>query len=661
MHFLHPSPFTGIMLALIGAFGIAGFQLHARSVPVPSLIPTPAALDVPYSAENPPGPTFSEAEKRQQVIDGQRIRAEILEAFHEGRDGYTISPGNYRFDSKYQEVHGNTFALVDLHRDQSNPFQIKGYGVTFWFNLDDTPAPHYLQMIKVLNCSHLSIEGLTVDSDPRGCMDAKITAFDFEGNRIQVKPVEGTRLIQKAPLHENRFIPYKWNGHHIASLYQIDSDWGPGNVLYEKMERTEDGLYWFTLKSKKLLEAVKDPQWRVAYGSEGTLEVGDMLGFVYNVSSAITVLNCERITVRDCRFHAAKAGIVERDGYGDHRWINCHLMARPGTNNLLGGDGVMSSCMHGSTFEGTVVQRTTDDCFNSHGRWNHAESATIRSITFRKALPPGLSRGHTAEAFDTMNDTFLGTLTVKAVDDRTVSFEEAVGERYAKAGVIFREFQNAGWAIRNSIFSDCYQRIRLMCGPGVFENNLIERVGAGLTFGNGKPVDPEGGLTDDVIIRDNVFIDTALSPPLRAIQVKTKGAPVRNLEVSGNVICNSGSEALYFFWADNLLVRNNILFHPGKGQALWSSSRASSRQPAGIYLERIRGAKISGNVVIPNTPTASILQKTDAESAVEEDNRVAEDSTDSLENMVRELTYRHGQRLSETVEKVRAALSRSRP
>lgn len=591
-----------------------------------------------------------------QLLDGQRIRGEILEAFHAGRESYTIPPGDYRFESTYLEVKGNAFALDGLQRNQDRPFRILGYGATFWFNLHEAPAPHYLQMIKVFNCSYLSLEGLTVDSDPRGCMDARITAFDFEGNRIQVKPIEGTRLIQKAPLHENRFIPYKANGHHIASLYQIDSEWGPGNVMYEKMERTEDGFYWFTLRNKKLLDTVRNPTWRAVYGSEGTLEVGDMLGVVYNTAAAITLSNCKRITVRDCRFHAAKAGIVERDGYGDHRWLNCYFMARPGTNNLLGGDGDMSSCMHGSTFDGRIVQRTTDDAFNSHGRWNHAESASDRSLTFRRALPPGLAPGHTAEAFDTTNDAFLGTLTVKKVDGKTVDFEEAVGERFARAGVLFREFQNTGWAIRNSIFSDCYQRVRLMCGPGVFENNLIERVGAGLTFGNGKPMDPEGGLPDGVVIRNNLFINSAISPKLRTVQVKTKGAPVRNLEVSGNVVCNSGSEGLYFEWVENLTLHNNLLIHPGKGQALWPANAAQTRLPGGIALERIRGARISGNVMVPSSPGFIMLKKTDAELVLEEDNRMVEDPEHVLENKALELTKSHNESVMEMLEKIRVLL-----
>lgn len=647
------SPFS-IVLALFCTLPLT--PLGAVDFPKPALIPHPAELDIPYSADNPPGPRFNEAERRQQLIDGARVRAEIQEAFKAGRDTYTVPPGDYRFDAKYQDFSGGAFAFEGLHGDPAKPFRIEGYGATLWFNLTDVPAPHHHEMIKFRNCSHLSLEGVTVDSDPRGCMDARITAFDFEGNRIQVKPVEGTRPLRSMPSRENRFIPYKANGHHIASLYQIDNGWGPGNVFYEKMEQTEDGLYWFTLRNRKLLETVRSSQWRAVYGSEGTLEVGDMVGFVYSSASAITLLNCRQITVRDSRFHAAKAGIVERDGYGDHRWINCYFMARPGTNNLLGGDGDMSSCMRGSTFDRRVVQRTTDDAFNNHGRWSHVESVAEKSMTFRKAPPQGLAPGHTAKAFEGSTDAFIATLTVERVEGRTVTFLEDVGQRFTGAGVIFREFQNEGWVIRNSIFSDCYQRIRFMCGPGIFENNLVERVGAGLVLGNGRPVEQEGGFPDDVIVRNNVFVDSGVGPALRAMRVSTKGAPVRNLQVSGNLICNSGGEALDVNWAENVSIEDNLLIRPGKGYSLGNAGQGGPQSSAGVVLRRVRGAQLSGNTVLSGEAANGFLAETDCEAIRSERNQTVTGEADRAETKVRALTREHGRGAAEIIDEVRREL-----
>lgn len=559
------------------------------------LAPSPSALDIPYSADNPPGPSFTTEERERQYAEGAKVVAGIRAAFEAGQESYVIPPGDYRFDSAHRQMGGRSFALQGMHGKPEKPFRILGYGATFWFALSAHPAPHHHQMIKVVDCSHLSLEGLTVDSDPRGSMDARITAFDFEGNRIQVKPVAGTRLLERMPASEGRFIPFKADGRHVAALYQIDEGWGPGNMFTRQMEKTPEGLYWFTLKNRKLLEAIRNDAWKTTYGSAGTLEVGDMLGFIYSSSAAIVLDDCRQIVVRDGRFFAAKSGMEESNGHGGHRWINCHFMARPGTNNLLGGDGTMMNAgMHGSVIERCVIQRTTDDAFNNHGYWKHAASVAERSITFREGLPKALAAGHLAEAFETRTDAYLARLTVESVDGKTVRFREPIGEKFAKAAVMFPAFQNAGWVIRDSIFCDSYQRVLLGCGPGLFEGNRLERVGAGLTLGNGRPVDIEGGEPHGVVIRGNVFLDSGSSPALRAIRVHGTGAPIRGLRIYDNLFVGTGSGAVSVDNAEAPQLRDNIAIHPTIGAGLLRKPIS----PEPFSLKRVSGAETAGNMVV---------------------------------------------------------------
>ena len=559
------------------------------------LAPSPSALDIPYSADNPPGPSFTTEEKVRQFAEGAKVVAGIRAAFEAGQESFVIPPGDYRFDSAHRQMGGRSFALQGMHGKPEKPFRILGYGATFWFALSAHPAPHHHQMIKVVDCSHLSLEGITVDSDPRGSMDARITAFDFEGNRIQVKPVAGTRLLEGMPASEGRFIPFKADGRHVAALYQIDEGWGPGNMFTRQMEKTPEGLYWFTLKNRKLLEAIRNDAWKAAYGAAGTLEVGDMLGFIYSSSAAIVLDDCRQMVVRDGRFFAAKAGMEESNGHGGHRWINCHFMARPGTNNLLGGDGTMMNAgMHGSVMEHCVIQRTTDDAFNNHGYWKHAASVAERSITFREGLPKALAAGHLAEAFEARTDAYLARLTVESVEGKTVRFREPIGEKFAKAAVMFPAFQNAGWVIRDSIFCDSYQRVLLGCGPGLFEGNRLERVGAGLTLGNGRPVDIEGGDPHGVVIRGNVFLDSGSSPALRAIRVLGTGAPIRGLRISDNLFVGTGSGAVSVDNAEAPQLRDNIAIHPTIGAGLLRKPIS----PEPFSLKRVSGAETAGNMVV---------------------------------------------------------------
>ena len=568
------------------------------------MAPSVSALDIAYSADNPPGPSFAAEEKSRQYAEGAKVVAGIRAAFEAGQESYVIPPGDYRFDSAHGQMGGRSFALQGMHAKPAKPFRILGYGATFWFALSAHPAPHHHQMIKVVDCSHLSLEGITVDSDPRGSMDARITAFDFEGNRIQVKPVAGTRLLERMSASEGRFVPFKADGRHVAPLYQIDEGWGPGNMFTRQMEKTPEGLYWFTLKGGKLLATLRDDAWKAAYGAVGTLEVGDMLGFIYSSSAAIVLDGCRRIVVRDGRFFAAKSGLDESNGHGGHRWINCHFMARPGTNNLLGGEGTMMNAgMHGSVMERCVIQRTTDDAFNNHGYWKHAASVVERSITFREGLPKALAAGHLAEAFEARTDAYLARLTVESVEGKTVRFREPIGAKFATAAVMFPAFQNAGWVIRDSIFCARDQRVLLGCGPGLFAGNRLERVGAGLTLGNGRPIDIEGGDPHGVVIRGNVFVDSGSSPALRAIRVHGNGAPLRGLQVYDNLFVGTGSGAVSVNNAEGPLVRDNIAINPAIGFGLL-------RKPGTVEpfsLKRVTGAEASGNVVVQSPAVAEAL------------------------------------------------------
>jgi hypothetical protein len=401
------------------------------------------------------------------------------------------------------------------------------------------------------------------------------------------------------------------------------------------MEKTPDGLYWFTFKNRKLLAALRDGAWKAAYGSAGTLEVGDMLAFVYSTSAAISLDRCRQITVKDCRFFAAKAGLDEADGYGDHRWINCHFMARPGTNNLLGGDGVMSACMHGSTFERWVVQRTTDDPFNNHGHWKHTVGVAEKSITFKEGLPALLSAGHLAEAYDARSDGYLGRLTVESVQGKTVFFREPVGARFASASVMFPAFQNAGWVIRDSVFCDSYQRVLLGCGPGRFEGNRLERVGAGLTVGNGRPVDIEGGDPHGVVIRGNVFLDSAASPALRAIRVRGTGQPVRGLEISGNLFIGSGAGAVVLDNVEGAIIRDNLAIRPAVGSGVLANSKVKA-SPV-FALKHGIGGEISGNLVALTRPDIELVGIEASSEVKVERNRRIEAAEDLREEVARKM------------------------
>ena len=449
-------------LCMIGFLGLTATSLLCAE--------WPANLDISYSADNPPGPSFSDGQKQEQRKAGLKLLDDLRAAYAAEADSFTIPPGNYRFGTARRGV--DSFVLEKMDRDGKTPFRILGHGATLWFDLRPESHPKVNYMVQVFDCANITLEGLGIDSDPRGCMDARVTDFDFEGNRIQVEPLEGTQLQERLPTKQNRFVPFKANGRHIAALYNIDGGWGPRDVCYTGFSRTADGTYWFELETDVLLKTIRDPAWLATYGREGTLEKGDVLTFLWSVSFSIELRRCKQITVRDCTVYAAKTVSYET-GCGGNQWLNCRFIPRPRTNNLLGGEGRMSSeCMVGSLVDGQVQLRTSDDAFMYRALWRHAVDVTPSSITFHTDVPELLAPGDRAVLFNKETRMPLGQLTVEAVQDRrTVLFKEPVGETYANATCVFADHMNAGWTVRNSYFLESYQCTPLIqCGPGLFEN-----------------------------------------------------------------------------------------------------------------------------------------------------------------------------------------------
>ena len=631
----------------------------AALVAFPSLLcgAWPSGLDISYSADNPPGPSFSDSQKEEQRNAGLKLVADLRAAYAADADSFTIAPGDYRFGTARGDA--DSFELRRLNRDGRLPFRILGHGATLWFDLGPESHPKVNYMMQVFDCANITFEGLTIDSDPRGCMDARVTAFDFEGNRIQVEPLEGTQLLERLPTKQNRFIPFKANGRHIAALYNIDGGWGPRDVCYTGFSRTDHGRYWFELETDVLLKTIRDPAWRATYGREGTLEKGDVLTFLWSVSFSIDLRRCKEITVRDCTVYAAKAVSYET-GYGGNQWLNCRFIPRPRTNNLLGGEGRMSSeCMVGSLVDGQVQLRTSDDAFMYRALWRHAVDVTPDSITFHANVPELLAPGHKAELFDKKSKQYVGRLTVESVEDqRTVRFKETVGDQYVDCTVLFADHMNAGWKVRNSLFLESYQSTPLIqCGPGVFENNRIERAGAWVRITPGVVGLIEGGIANEVVFRDNVFVDSFVCPANPGFFINGQGSPrsMSGLTIEGNLLCNTGREAVKISGARDLVLRNNIVVNPFEGRQLIPEEDCPDL-PA-FHLQQVEGATIENNIVVGRDSTTAITCARSSTNIVEKDNQTRVDRDEALEARIRKLTATHDRDARTVIRQVRAELA----
>ena len=626
------------VLAVAGLpeIGHSGFAIHASAETHGRMRTFPAELLEPYNPDAPPGPSFTDAQIAKQWTAGNDIYKALLAAFHAGASSFSIPPGDYRFSSHYVPD-TKAFLLRGLKRPASKPFTILAHGVTFWFPME-ARLPNYHLMVRIENCANISIQGLTVDSAQRGCMEGRIVRLDHARNQIVIRPLPGTRLIKPAnpAISDNnrvRFLPFKANGDNMPALYQINRGWGPENDLFTNLTYQPDGTYRLQLKTRTLLNTTRDPAWIHTYGPGETLHVGDMIAVLYSVAAAFHIHESKHITLQHCRSYAAKSFVSENGGYGAHRYLNCRFISRPGTNNLLGGEGVAMSngLEHGSLMDGVVTGRTTDDPYNNHSHWKLSKSVTRNSITFSAAMPLGLAAGDRVDIYHRTKPGLLASVAIESIHGRTLTFAKPLGIsgiRPTDLAVFFPRFSNRGWVIRNCYFVNCYQRILVQCGHGLFENNYIHRMGDSLVLQTCFPDGIEGGNPSDITIRNNVFYDSCISPVISPIVLSGYMRPLRNVRIEGNVIFCSGHEAIRVDGAKDIIVRNNLLVDPGIGyniiprrissgvtnygampagrMARSTTAGGAGSVPVAMSLRRVDGAIIVNNALVGNSPPVAI-------------------------------------------------------
>ena len=282
---------------------------------------------------------------------------------------------------------------------------------------------------------------------------------------------------------------------------------------------------------------------------------------------------------------------------------------------------------------------------------------TEHSITFDKDLPKLLGKGCKAEIYQRSGKTFRGVWTVHDVQGRTVTFDEPVGARCAHTTVIFPDFQNAGWVIRNSFFVDCYQRLLFQCGPGVFENNRVERVGSQLDVRSGPVGTVEGGCPDGVVIRNNLFLDSSIGPVNRVVSVSGKSRTLRNICIETNLFWGSGREALVVDHVDELVVRDNIAVTPFRGNSLIPEVQTPTL-PA-FRLDQVSHAAVTGNLVVKDGAAGgneSILAQSHCQHIREEGNRLITSPGPRAEKLLRQSTEKHDLSALEIIGQVKAEL-----
>lgn len=529
--------------------------LHAQE---PTSLPPRERPDLKFNFDAPAGQEFAEAEKQAQRGRGKELMPMVRKAFEAGVESVTIPPGDYRFGKGTWDKDGPVYALDfrGLKRDAAKPFRILAQGVTFWFELppDQAPSAHFA--MGFVNCSHLSLEGATLDRDPRGCMEGRITQFDEAGNRIEIEATKGTLILTSFNgKSEERLVPFNADGTFCAALYALQLR-GPARLAFRSVEAgSQPGRYWVNLAEKSaLLSTNRDPAWIRAYGDAGTLQVGDGLCLLHTTTTAIGVIQCKGMKFIGVRNHITKGCVRKFGGGGGHLWKDCYFGPRPGTCHWQGSDGFLSGCMErGSTLDGCTMLHTTDDLINFNGLWGYVEKVSGRNITLHPDSHMPAQPGDTLNFFDKQTGAPLGSAVVESAKVLSITLDRDAA-LFANAVAENPRWQNDGWEIRSCDFRDCYQRVLIQGGNGgSLRDCRFTRIGSGICLDSNFFTHNEGGICRRIRIEGNVFEDMAIHPDGVTLQAgfqslnHAASTPLlSDLTVRGNRFINTGRHAIDF-------------------------------------------------------------------------------------------------------------------
>ena len=138
----------------------------------------------------PPGPQFTPAQKQRQIQLGAALRGQIVAAHAADAAEYRVPPGNYRYPAPTAAADVWPLVLDSLRRAAGFPFTVDATGVTLWFETRGgglASAPHVTRGLRIINCSHLILKGLTTDFDPPNTIEGRVVKIDRPGNRLQVR------------------------------------------------------------------------------------------------------------------------------------------------------------------------------------------------------------------------------------------------------------------------------------------------------------------------------------------------------------------------------------------------------------------------------------------------------------------------------------------
>jgi hypothetical protein len=468
---------------------------------------------------------------------------------------------------------------------------------------------------------------LTIDSDPRGSIEGRVVEVDAPNNRALLAISPGSAFAPVVvPANASdawfRFIPFSSVGEHAAPLYPLQRVRGLSVQRLAPLDARNQT--WATFARDELLPLSADAAWSAAYGPFGTLRPGGGIALLSGFGQGVSFDKSANLTLRNCSNFAVKQGLTFWGGDGGHVVSAFYSGPRPGTNQLLGGDGCNSAHGRaGAVIDGSTFVTSTDDLLNFHAAFSEVAAVEGRTLLFKPDAPSdgadgpnsytvGAARaGDAVELYDA-SSALLAVVVVDAVlNASALALAAAPPACAAGAFALFAANSGANWRVSNSRFVDMFQRILIMTGPGAFVNNTVLREGSGVSVGS-LPAGARtaSGIPRGVAIVGNTFVDVAPAPRGAAaavypIALGDLADPAvllgRGFLVADNVITRAGANAVVVSRAAGALVRNNTFIDPLRYTARVNGTGADVPWQA-VFVANSSDVAVDGNTLSEAQP-----------------------------------------------------------
>ena len=475
--------------------------------------------------------------------------------------------------SRYSYItnHGNGYKNVAFRFDDFNAIEIEGNGSEFIFH--GRIAPFQFE-----NCKNIKVQNITLDWDIPFIFEAEVLSTNEKEKWIDVKPLT-KGLSWKFKENKISFPNVDgFNFHELGHTHCFDPKtkstfYGSFGLHLNptKVEKLGKGVFRFHQKLKKY------PPIGAIIAAKGGKELN-------RYAPAFQTQNCKNVVYDKVIIHHALGMGFLFERTEDIKVINSGVYTRDGSNRYISSTADathFANCKGDILIENCRIESMLDDGTNVHGTYVKVDKI-INEYKIRIALhhfeqkgfqfadkgeevwfiqKPSPSRGVVNEVVkvDFINDTYT-----------ELTFKNKIPATLSKNDVVENKTWNPVFTMRNCRITKHRARNAMIKTPLkiVIEGNYFSSDMASIGLRGETFKWYESGAVEDVIIRNNTFVDCAhggtdhpllwVSPNLNRGFNQTEIYD-RNILFENNIIEGFNSRIVWADRLDGLIFRNNTI------------------------------------------------------------------------------------------------------